>query len=200
MVAQVIAAPVIVVGKVATAVAKTAATVVSKVGAASARAGMSAARAVGSSARAGLSSAASSTGRGLLSSVRSGPAAGRFASLSNARSAVARMPSPARAQTAARSPVGRSIQRAASRGAARERVGVEPRAHAVDARDRAVSGMVRRAQGEGRSGEEGVIGRMARSAMERMSQERSRKPLSAEMLRHLTQERDRSGVDPASDD
>ena len=143
MVAQVIAAPVMVVGKVATTVAKTSASFAMRAGSTAMRAGLSSARTAGSALRVGLTksvSTASRVGHGLGSSLRSGPLSRSFSALSNAKANIARSapkaPIRSVSQGASKTPVGRSIKNATNKWQEREIRRLVRQYHPVEQRER----------------------------------------------------------------
>jgi len=201
MVAQVIAAPIMAVGQVVAAVAKTAVAVVSKVGAATAKAGMSAMKTAGTAMRSGLSSVGQA-GKGLLSSARSGPMAPRFNAFATARTSAARMPSRGLgpSPSVGRSPVGQAVQRASTRGSARERVRMPARSHQMDDRDRDVVQAVRRAQNPHSSREEGLVQKLAKLVVEQERQQDQPAPaMDREAMYRAIEAQKESGISPAPD-
>lgn len=148
MVAQVIAAPVMMIGQVTTAVVKTASSIAMKAGTAVAKASVSAMKTVGSALRT-TATTAGKAGKGLLTSVRSSPLASRFSALTSARGGAARMASQgaSRATRSAarpvakaprRTPVSEAIHRGVDRSRARQRMQMARKSHAADDRDRQV--------------------------------------------------------------
>lgn len=151
MVAQVVVAPVMAVGQVAGAVAKTSMTIAMKTGAAAMKAGVTAAKTVGTAVKTGVTrgvASAAKAGKGMMSSIRSGPLASRFSALTNARASVARAAprSAMRAPSMNRSPIGEMLQRRAARSEARERMQMPRQYHPRDDRDRMVIIIVEAAQ------------------------------------------------------